>query len=336
MNVNLLVKIVIFGVCVLGLSSYYITKNKGIQTFDNTQLLTDFNANLVDGISMESAEHKELVSAEKVSGQWHLPNKYGYAADVEKLSNILQSLKDGNIVELKTKQEKYFDRLGLQDLSNPTSAATLLTIISGDKDIKLLLGNESTSSNGRYIRFAGQSQSYLVDLDIDIPNSSTDWLTPNIVNVDFDQIRKVDIMLPDEQFSILRKELLQDTPSGSMETNNGSRLADNFELTKNVEGKTVQYNSIFTGLVRNIVNLSLNDVQLAEQHKMEVFQTITLNYVEHITKQDSQLQPLSLKLFKTDDEVPLYWLQKNNDKWLLQISEFDFKQVSKSLDGYLE
>jgi len=343
-NVNLLIKTLIFGVFVLLFSSYFIAKNKGVQSFEKTQLLTEFDASLVEVIKMQTAKNDDLMSVKKVNGQWLLSNKFDYPVDTAQLSKLLQSLKDAKIIELKTKQDKYFSRLGLQNIDKPTSVATLLTFESKEQSIQVLLGNESTSASGRYVRLAGSSQTYLVDLDIDLPEASSDWLKPDIVPIEYAQIRQVDITLPENSFSIVRKEsddesadiTVTDELTVLSEENDKVRLKDNFELVETVEGKKLQYDSILTGLVRNIINLTVKDVQLGESHQMPVYQTLILNYVDKAAHQALPNQQMSLKLFKTDDETPTYWLQKNNDKWLLQISEFDFKQVSKPLNDYLE
>jgi len=399
-KVSFLVKALIIGVFALLLSSYFVSQNQGVKSFDTSLLLTDFDANLVDGIKMQTAKNEELVNAQKVLMQWQLPNKFGYAADVTELSKLLQNLKNAHIVELKTKQQKYFDRLGLQDISNESSEATLLTLSSGAKSIELLLGKESSSANGRYIRFADQQQTYLVDLDIDIPDDDTSWLMPNIVSVEFDDIRQVDISMPDGDFSIVRKEIQNDDKASdakdSADKNDEDSadikalteiditeplkslgtvtLSDNFELARSskktlskqasskqkpIKDKTVQYESIFTGLVRNIINIKAKDVQLAEQNNMELYQSIVISYVDVLVSNESpqgyaagtqgngssqlsqsgelsQMNQLTLTLYKNGSEQTDYWLQVDDQRWLLKISEFDFKQVSKPLDSYFE
>jgi hypothetical protein len=361
MKTNFLIKAFIIGICALALSSYLVNQNKGVKSFDETPLLANFDANLVDGIKMQTVTNKALVSAKKVLMQWQLPNKFGYVADVTELSKLLQNLKDATIVELKTKQAKYYERLGLQDIANESSAATLLTLSSGSNSIELLIGNESSSANGRYVRFAGQPQTYLVDLDIAIPEDDTKWLKSDLVPVEFEQVRQVDISLPDGAFSIVRKEMVRKEIEAVESVDNLAveavanteaasptiTLAENFELVmvsedalkgSKVKAKTLQYDSIFTGLVRNILNLSAKDVQLAEHNKMELFQTITLSYVEDEKNIQANLKTnkLTLKLYKSNSEQTSYWLQVDNQKWLLKISEFDFKQISKSLEGYWE
>ena len=348
------------GICALLLSSYFISQNKGVKSFDETPLLANFDANRVDGIKMQTAKN-QLANAQKIQGQWQLPNKSDYAVDVTELSNLLQNLKDAKIVELKTKQDKYFDRLGLQDITEASSTATLLTLTSSNKSIELLIGNESNSGNGRYVRYAGEPQTYLVDLIVDVPEDNTKWLKSDIVPVEFEQIRQVDISLPDSDFSIVRKEMVRkeiEAPDSvnSLAVEAGAvanveatspiiTLAENFELVVDDSGnalktkeKTPQYDSIFTGLVRNIINLTAKDVKLAENNNMQLFQTITLSYVEDETntQANSKTNKLALKLYKNNSEQTDYWLQVDNQKWLLKLSEFDFKQVSKSLNAYWE
>ncbi|WP_299269213.1 DUF4340 domain-containing protein [uncultured Psychrosphaera sp.] len=349
MRISFLIKVLVVGVLAILLSSYFISQNKGVQNFDDTLLLTEFDVNLVDKIQIQNAASKQFISAEKISGKWVLPNKFGYAADIKKLSKLLQNLKDTQIVELKTKQAKYYSRLGLQSLDQGNeldaekSQAQLLTLVAGDDFTQLLIGNESQSSTGRYVRFARQEQAYLVALDINLPKDDTDWLMPNILPINVDQVRQVDITLfnkesnttSNSKFTIERKELEQDETVS---------LAEHFELLNKAEDQIPQYGSIFTGLVRNIINITAKDIKLAEPNEMELYQTIVLKYLDTPENLDNkvmldnkaQSKTLTLQLYENDKEPLNYWVRLEQSKYLINISEFDFKQISKPLSDYLE
>lgn len=363
MRISFLIKVLVVGVLAILLSSYFISQNKGVQNFDDTLLLTEFDVNLVDKIQIQNAASKQFISAEKVSGKWVLPNKFGYAADVKKLSKLLQNLKDTQIVELKTKQAKYYSRLGLQSLDQSNelseklsegqgsekSQAQLLTLVAGDDFTQLLIGNESQSSTGRYVRFARQEQTYLVTLDINLPRDDTDWLMANILPINVDQVRQVDITLFNEKsngkFTIERKELEPDPKQ-----NETVSLAEHFELLNKTEDQIPQYGSIFTGLVRNIINITAKDIKLAEPNEMKLYQTIVLTYLDTLENLDNkvmldnkaQSKTLTLQLFENDKDqnqnkkALSYWVRLEQSKYLINISEFDFKQISKPLSDYLE
>jgi hypothetical protein len=355
MRISFLIKVLAVGVLAVLLSSYFINKNKGVQSFDDTLLLTDFDVHLVNKIQIQTAANKQFINAEKVSGKWVLPNKFGYAADIKKLSKLLQNLKDTQIVELKTKQAKYYSRLGLQSLNQSSelvvgeeteqSQAKLLTLEAGDKSIQLLIGNESESSVGRYVRFAGEEQTYLVTLDINIPKDDYAWLLPNIIPISVKKISQVDITFFNEgvneqtssKFSIART---------AHEENDTDNLAGNFELLNKTKEQVPQYDSIFTGLVRNIINITAKDIKLAESSEMKLQQSIVLTYLDNglIDKPDNnvmlddkaQSKTLILQLYKNDKETLSYWVRLEQSKYLINISEFDFKQISKPVNDYLE
>ncbi len=359
MRISFLIKVLVVGVLAILLSSYFISQNKGVQNFDDTLLLTEFDVNLVDEIQIQNAASKQFISVEKVSGNWVLPNKFGYAADVKKLSKLLQNLKDTQIVELKTKQAKYYSRLGLQSLNQSSelvvgeeteqSQAKLLTLEAGDKTIQLLIGNESESSTGRYVRFAGQDQTYLVTLDINIPKDDNVWLMPNIIPISVKQISQVDITFFNEEFN----EEGNEKPSSKFsiarqahEESETDNLAGNFELLNKTKEQVPQYDSIFTGLVRNIINITAKDIKLAESSEMKLQQSIVLTYLDNglIDKADNkvilddkaQSKTLTLQLYKNDRETLSYWVRLEQSKYLINISEFDFKQISKPVNDYLE
>ncbi|GHB63897.1 hypothetical protein GCM10008107_11260 [Psychrosphaera saromensis] len=351
MRISFLIKVLAVGVLAVLLSSYFISKNKGVQSFDDTLLLTDFDVNLVDKIQIQNAASKQFISAEKVSGKWVLPNKFGYAADVKKLSKLLQNLKDTQIVELKTKQAKYYSRLGLQSLDQGNeldaekSQAQLLTLVAGDEFTQLLIGNESQSSTGRYVRFARQEQSYLVTLDINLPSDDSSWLMPKIIPINVNQVSQVDIAFFNEKSNKKSSNKFAIARQAHEESETDS-LAGNFELLNKTKEQVPQYDSIFTGLVRNIINITAKDIKLAESSEMKLQQSIVLTYLDNglIDKPDNkvmlddkvQSKTLTLQLYKNDRETLSYWVRLEQSKYLINISEFDFKQISKPVNDYLE
>lgn len=340
------------------LSVFLIKNQQGVTQFNHRLLLPNFDAYAVSSISLQNNQGLGQLEATKVEDNWQLASKFDYPANKEKLSKLMQGLKNAKIVELKTQLEKNYARLGVQPLSDSTNAIsgssnnsinetepTLLTLKSKSSTIKLIIGGKSKTTNGRYVRFVDEAQSYLTDLNLELPKTGSDWLAPKLLSTSLSQISQVDITLQDDGFSLIRvSQEPADSNSKTSEVGRAEALTSidkasaEFILMgdKTDEGKQPKYASIFTGLVRNIINMSVKDVRSInteiDQMELELYQTIKLVYQEPHHEISAQL----LQVFVDEKHQQRYWIRVDKSKWLMAISEFDVKQISKPLSDYFE
>ena len=285
-------------------------QQQGEQSVQQQKLIQNFALNKLDTITIEKAGGKLVI--EKRLEQWLLPQAQNYLVNQDKLSQFIQQLSNTKIVESKTKNPKNYERLGLQDITDNNSTGTLVTLNTGKTAITFVLGNKSSSSTGQYVRLINEPQSYLIDQRFDLSNSYQTWLDETILSVSLNQVEKlVWQQSQNNRFEIAKSD------------NN-----DDFSLVGAELSQTLQYDSILTGLVRNTLGLSLQDVAL----KTAVLPK-TLNkelQIELVTKDKT-----SVLLMFYKNKLGEHWLSAGDSKWFYKISEFNFKQLAKPLTEYL-
>ncbi len=358
MKTNFFFKAFLIGMLALLLSVFLIKNQQGVTQFNHRLLLPDFDAFAVSAITLQNNHGLEQLEVKKVEENWQLASKFDYPANKEKLSKLMQGLKDAKIVELKTQLENNYARLGVQSLSASANAnlsssqanlneaePTLLTLKTKDSTVELIIGGKSKTTNGRYVRFVDEAQSYLTDLNLELPKTGSDWLAPNLLSISLTQISQVDITLQDDGFSLVRRSQAS-SGSNSKTPDRDKPVAltsidkadTEFTLmsTEKDEVKQPKYTSIFTGLVRNIINMTVKDVRTIntniDQMDLELYQTIKLTYQGPNLVQSEQL----LQVYVDRQHQHRYWIRVDKGKWLLAISEFDVNQISKPLSDYFE
>lgn len=337
MNSKNLFIIIVVAIVSLLIGSAILSSEKGTKNFEQQKLITDFDLSLIDKIEIQT--YDKSLKAEKILGQWQLPEKQGYPLALTKLVELTQALNEAEIVELKTKLKKNFHRLGLENIDEQGSESKKLTLYSADNKISLIIGNAAKSGNGQYVRFENGQQSYLIDQSFDLSMEMAAWLKQDMFNYGFDALRQLTIRPENaSSFVIARKPLPQNSenPSETLNLPTGEvEYEIDFSLIEpspaQVMDKTLKYSSIFSGLVRNVLNIKVQDVEL--------FNEISLK--GKVKEQEIEVSPIAggniiLSFYKTNSDTPNYWLHQKGGTWLINISEFDYKQVNKAFAEYFD
>jgi hypothetical protein len=108
---------------------------------------------------------------------------HNYPADWPKLRELLAALAKARIVEPKTSNPEYFSRLGVGDVTDPESRATLLRLQGDDAQMAVLVGNSAEGRDGHYVRLEGGERALLIDQALSLPVDAKDWLQRDIVNI---------------------------------------------------------------------------------------------------------------------------------------------------------
>lgn len=336
------------GVVALAVGASLLNANKGETEFQQQALLSlassSVNLNDVTQVVVSNAEQSELTKADKVLQEWQLANLGGHPAEVSSLADFMKALSNAKVVELKTNKTEKFHRLGLRDISQPDSKATQIQLTAGDRTVTLLVGTEAKSGLGQYVRFANQNQTYLINSSIPLPKAGADWLKADILDLDFDQVRKLKVTEADKLLVSVKRDLVavEDATSEQempLTEKDKFRLADNFVLD-GMEGQ-LQYPSILDGLVRNLVGLEAKGVIREQKASFQLSHTLTLEFADdtQVTAIEEQaVKSQSLDLFKEPlgEDESNYWVHLRGSKWWYQVSDFDYKQLIKGKGDYLE
>lgn len=282
-------------------------------------LFDDLKANVakLDHIHIEKAQGLDF-DTQLVEGQWLIAQMNNYPVDQEKLAKLLKGLVAAQKIQAKTSKPEYFDRLGLQDLSNQDSLATKVTLNAGQKSWSLLIGSSPDRGAGQYVRFPDQNQTWLIDQTLSLPLSDTEWLKQPILPAELQAIQHVQ-RLGEKGWEISKTDSEQ----------------TNFSLLNLPEGRLLKYPGVLNSVVTTIAKLNFEQTQPNDETLWQTFEpTLQLN----ITTFDGQMY--TLKLAKKDDthylrfsadQVGKYWLNR-----IYQISSFSAQQLNKTLQDFLQ
>ena len=340
MNTKLLITTLALGVLASVVGVQVIKSNEGQSEFSERSLLSLAKASIdltqVEKIAVSNKDLSPLVQAQLVLQNWQLAELHGYEADTEQLSALLQSLSDAKVVELKTRKAENHHRLGLAELNAEEGQGTVVILSHGAETLSLMVGKTASSGVGQYVRFVSEDQTYLIDQQFDLPSKPEDWLRTEVFDLEFDQLRGLEVAHSGESFRIVRDELPIEAKEQEaelpLEDKPDYQLASNFKLVSMPEGRELEYGSILDGLVRNVLGVKAKGVMLKEAAEgFSQTHEFTLDY-----KLDEQAHNLQFSLLSDNGDEAKYWLSLADSKWLVQISDFDYKQITKQKEDFFQ
>ncbi len=170
---------------------------------------------------------------------WTVEEAQFYPADWVKLKTLLLALAQAEIIEPKTSNPAYFDRLALSDVVNESSNAILVELTYADKSAAVLRGSAAQGRKGQYVRMQNEEQALLVDQSLDVPGESSAWLETEIVDLaaaevvevvithaDGETVSAVKISADDQDFTLQGIPDGREIQSGWVVNSLGGVLAD--------------------------------------------------------------------------------------------------------------
>lgn len=204
-------------------------------------------ANDVDNLQItraDGAEGAEGVTIRRNGDAWTVTSKDDYPADFGKLRQLIIALADARIVEEKTSNPEQYERLGVAD---PDAGGNGTKVLAGGQDFafEVIVGN-SAQGDFCYARVPNQATSYLIDKKPDIPQSSSDWLLPDILDVSAERIRSVSIAHADGEKIVIEKAAKDDA---------------DYSVVDVPQGRELSYASVGNGIAGALAKLELEDVR---------------------------------------------------------------------------
>ena len=178
-------------------------------------------------------------------GNWSVAEKDGYPADVEMVYQTLISLAESRIVEPKTANPEFYDRLGVEDVAGDDAGGVAVTLTGAGSPVDVIVGDAEGASQ-RYVRIAEQTESFLIDRDPEVGNETTDWLATEILAIPGSRMARVTVTHPDGEVVSVSKA----DPDQS-----------NFDVEAIPDGRELQYASIANVMGTVLASLGLQDVE---------------------------------------------------------------------------
>jgi hypothetical protein len=171
---------------------------------------------------------------------------HDYPVDLAKLRQLVIAMSEAKIVEEKTSNPEFYERLGLAD-PDEGGNGTKVTTSAGEAKTTVIFG-ETAQGERRYARVADAAPSYLVDRNPELPQAPVQWLEPNVTDVPAGDINRIVISHADGE----RIELAK-----------GEEEQADYAAVNVPEGRELTYASVGNGIAGALGGLTLEDVRPA-------------------------------------------------------------------------
>lgn len=313
--------IALLGVAILSMAILTWNQRDAGSTNENNLLLSSLNENLNRLERVEIKTATGSISLVRLDHGWGVSEKHLYAADFPKLSKLLDGLSKAKLVEKKTARLENFAILEVRDVKVEGSKASLVSGFAPDYSFSILIGKSAQGRDGHYVRRPDENQVWLTDNSIEFGQSVLSWLDPIIINIDSENVVKVD------QFDASGMIQL------SVERVEGE---ENMVLRNLPEGRRLRYPSAANELARSLVNMRLVDV---EPHVPERWQ--------ESSRWEYQLGGGGKIIVRAVELDEKKWLhlssselsQRENDRhlhqWDFEVADYVYSDFIKTLDDLL-
>lgn len=178
-----------------------------VGNFEPAPLLPGFaaQANTIDWLRVTGAGGEVLVTLERGPDRWRVNEAGGYAADWEVVRGLLAGLAQAEVIEAKTSNPDYYDRLGVEDVDAAEAGGLMLEFRPDSGLPAVILGNSAQARGGQYARLAGAAGSVLIDRELELPARREDWIDRSIVDISDDTVLEVEIRHADGESLRARK-----------------------------------------------------------------------------------------------------------------------------------
>ena len=208
----------------------------------------DTALNDVDEITLVGAGNETIASIRRSEQGWSVPEKGGYPADTATIRDALLALSEARVVEEKTSNPDFYDRLGVEPVESDASVGTAVTIRYGDESFATVILGDVEGTSQRYARRADEAESLLIDRDPELPRSAPQWLQTGILDIRADRVREITVEHVDgERVRIYKDEAGQ----------------TNYSVDAVPEGRELQYAGVANVTGNVLRELALEDVERA-------------------------------------------------------------------------
>lgn len=172
------------------------TPTSGMFNLYGQKLFPEISAN-TDKIALISIQReKETVTFErKNNGDWNIVELQNYVAKREAVQNLIVFLSEMMYLEKKTSQPAFYSDLWVEDVGQ-YNRSTMITLFDNSGNIlaDLIVGKKFQTGNAMYVRRPGQTTSYLVSGNIDLPLNKVYWTNNKLVYLTKSQIKSVNFI----------------------------------------------------------------------------------------------------------------------------------------------
>jgi len=212
-------------------------------------------------------------SLKRLDDRWVIEDLHDYPANWTKLKKILADLAQAQVVESKTDNPAYYDRLGVADLDASEEADGVeISLDAADRRWSVIVGHEAEGRSGQYARVSGQAQSVLIDRSLEVALDPIEWAQREVLDVNAGSAAEVEIIHPDGDWILARKHAATDS---------------DFVLESLPEGREAVSSWSINSLANTLSDLRMDSVRPAVDEAVEgavKFRLLTFGGVEYIAQ----------------------------------------------------
>jgi hypothetical protein len=177
-----------------------------------TRLFPEFTKRVNDVAAVEIEKGTERVTLLKKDNLWTLANRGGYPVDFEKVKQAVMAVSNLEVLEAKTKNPSQYDKLDLQDPKEGAPSMRLTLKDAGGASLAaLILGKTNWGGKASvYVRKLDDPQSYLCRGELRLETGPTNWIKKDVLKLDRERIRAVEVAHPDGETLRIQKQLPED------------------------------------------------------------------------------------------------------------------------------
>jgi hypothetical protein len=140
--------------------------------------------NEVSTLTVTGPGDRVLATLNRDEDGWTIGELSNYPASIETLRNVLGGLAEADVLEPKTDNPAYYDRLGVEPLASEDAGGLRLDLGADDGTRwSVIVGNEAPKRGGHYLRLADAPGSVLADFDVNIPADAVGWADSKVVDL---------------------------------------------------------------------------------------------------------------------------------------------------------
>jgi hypothetical protein len=215
--------------------------------FERTPLLPELQqqVNELDWLRFVGAGDTVIATLQRADDHWRVEEAHGYRADWGRLRALLADLAQAQVIEAKTANPEFYDRLGVEDVAAAEASGVRVEFGESSGLPAVIVGKTAEGRDGRYARLQGEAQSVLIDRGLDLPAAREDWLDKAIVDIADTEVVEFEIRHADGERVLARKVSADD---------------ENFQLQDIPEGREIQSAWTVDSLANGLASLNLEAV----------------------------------------------------------------------------
>ena len=202
----------------------------------------------LERVTIVKANGETAATLERRPDNWIVTDKHGYVASATKLRQALTALAEARILEQKTANAELYSRIGVEDVAAEAATGVSVTLTAPGRELPTIILGNAEGAQYRYVRRAGEAQSFLIDRNPDFPRAAAQWVDLGVIDVRSERIRQVTITHADGEVVSLSKT--------------GPELT-NFEVAAIPAGRELSYPGVSNVVGNALRELNLEDLEPA-------------------------------------------------------------------------